>query len=73
MAALDVLQAVALLAAAVALASAPDLRRNVLANFVGWVGETPVAAHNIAFDLPFILRHLPNDVKWEPTGVFDTL
>ncbi len=45
----------------------------VLANFVGWVGETPVAAHNIAFDLPFILRHLPNDVKWEPTGVFDTL
>ena len=45
----------------------------VLANFVGWVGESPVAAHNIAFDLPFILRHLPNDVKWEPTGIFDTL
>ncbi len=45
----------------------------VLANFVGWVGETPVVAHNVAFDLPFILRHLPNDVKWEPTGVFDTL
>ena len=45
----------------------------VLANFVGWVGETPIVAHNVAFDLPFILRHLPNDVKWEPTGVFDTL
>ncbi len=45
----------------------------VLANFVGWVGHTPVVAHNIAFDLPFILRHLPNDLKWEPSGVFDTL
>ncbi len=45
----------------------------VLANFVGWVGETPIVAHNVAFDLPFILRHLPNDVNWEPTGVFDTL
>jgi DNA polymerase III epsilon subunit family exonuclease len=45
----------------------------VLANFVGWVGDVPVVAHNIAFDLPFILRHLPNDVKWEPAGIFDTL
>jgi polyribonucleotide nucleotidyltransferase len=45
----------------------------VLANFVGWVGDAPVVAHNVAFDLPFILRHLPNDVKWEPSAVFDTL
>jgi polyribonucleotide nucleotidyltransferase len=45
----------------------------VLANFVGWVGDAPVVAHNVAFDLPFILRHLPNDIKWEPSAVFDTL
>jgi polyribonucleotide nucleotidyltransferase len=45
----------------------------VLANFVGWVGDAPIVAHNVAFDLPFILRHLPNDVKWEPSAVFDTL
>ncbi len=45
----------------------------VLANFVGWVGDAPIVAHNIAFDLPFIYRHLPSDVKWEPAGIFDTL
>ncbi len=45
----------------------------VLTNFTAWVGDTPVVAHNISFDLPFVLRHLPNDVKWEPTAVFDTL
>jgi polyribonucleotide nucleotidyltransferase len=44
-----------------------------LTNFVQWVGETPVVAHNVAFDLPYVLRHLPNDQKWEPTAVFDTL
>jgi polyribonucleotide nucleotidyltransferase len=45
----------------------------VLTRFTEWVGETPVVAHNVSFDLPFVLRHLPNDVKWEPGGVFDTL
>ena len=45
----------------------------VLTNFVQWVGDAPVVAHNISFDLPFVLRHLPNDVKWEPKAVFDTL
>ena len=30
-------------------------------------------AHNVAFDLPFVLRHLPNDRRWEPSAVFDTL
>ncbi|MDQ2689385.1 MAG: exonuclease domain-containing protein, partial [Chloroflexota bacterium] len=44
-----------------------------LARFTEWVGDTPVVAHNISFDLPFVLRHLPPDVKWEPKGVFDTL
>ena len=42
-------------------------------NFTQWVGETPVVAHNVAFDLPFVFRHLPNDVKWAPSAVFDTL
>jgi DNA polymerase III epsilon subunit family exonuclease len=45
----------------------------VLTNFAQWVGETPVVAHNISFDLPFVLRHLPNDVSWRPSAVFDTL
>ena len=45
----------------------------VLTNFTQWVGDAPVVAHNISFDLPYLLRHLPNDVKWEPTAVFDTL
>jgi polyribonucleotide nucleotidyltransferase len=44
-----------------------------LTNFVNWVGETPVVAHNVSFDLPYLTRHLPNDVKWEPAAVFDTL
>jgi polyribonucleotide nucleotidyltransferase len=30
-------------------------------------------AHNVGFDLPFLTRHLPSDVKWEPSAVFDTL
>jgi DNA polymerase III epsilon subunit family exonuclease len=45
----------------------------VLGRFVDWVGDTPVVAHNAAFDLPFVLRHLPNDRKWQPSAVFDTL
>jgi DNA polymerase III epsilon subunit family exonuclease len=45
----------------------------VLTNFTQWVGETPVVAHNVAFDLPYVFRHLPNDVKWTPSAVFDTL
>jgi len=45
----------------------------VLANFAQWVGDTPVVAHNIAFDLPFVMRHLPNDVAWQPSAMFDTL
>ncbi len=44
-----------------------------LSNFVDWVGETPVVAHNSSFDVPFVLRHLPNDKKWEPSAVYDTL
>ncbi|MGH2429585.1 MAG: polyribonucleotide nucleotidyltransferase, partial [Candidatus Limnocylindria bacterium] len=46
---------------------------DVLPRFVEWVGDAPVVAHNIGFDLPFLMRHLPNDVKWEPKAVFDTL
>jgi DNA polymerase III epsilon subunit family exonuclease len=46
---------------------------DVLARFVDWVGETPVVAHNVSFDLPFVLRHLPSDRRWEPSAVFDTL
>jgi DNA polymerase III epsilon subunit family exonuclease len=44
-----------------------------LSRFTEWVGDTPVVAHNVSFDLPFVLRHLPSDVKWEPSAVFDTL
>ncbi len=46
---------------------------DVLGNFTDWVGETPIVAHNAAFDVPFLLRHLPNDRKWQPSAVFDTL
>jgi polyribonucleotide nucleotidyltransferase len=53
-------------------ASAPTAA-DILPRFAEWVGESPVVAHNIAFDLPFVLRHLPNDVKWEPSAVYDTL
>ena len=45
----------------------------VLTNFTQWVGDAPVVAHNVSFDLPYVLRHLPNDVKWSPSAVFDTL
>ncbi|HJT63337.1 MAG TPA: polyribonucleotide nucleotidyltransferase, partial [Candidatus Limnocylindria bacterium] len=45
----------------------------VLPKFVEWVGNAPVVAHNVAFDLPFVLRHLPNDVEWAPSAIYDTL
>ncbi len=45
----------------------------VLPKFVEWVGDAAIVAHNVSFDLPFLLRHLPNDVKWEPKAVYDTL
>ncbi|HEY8178531.1 MAG TPA: polyribonucleotide nucleotidyltransferase [Candidatus Limnocylindria bacterium] len=45
----------------------------VLSRFAEWVGEAPLVAHNVAFDVPFILRHLPNDTGWKPSAVFDTL
>jgi polyribonucleotide nucleotidyltransferase len=44
-----------------------------LGRFAEWVGTSPVVAHNVGFDLPFVLRHMPNDLKWEPGAVFDTL
>jgi len=53
-------------------ASAPTAAE-VLASFVDWVGDTPVVAHNTSFDVPFLLRHLPNDRPWQPAAVFDTL
>ncbi len=45
----------------------------LLPKFVEWIGDAAVVAHNISFDLPFVLRHLPNDVRWEPTAIYDTL
>jgi len=53
-------------------ASAPTAAE-VLGNFVDWVGDAPLVAHNAAFDVPFVLRHLPNDRPWKPSAVFDTL
>jgi DNA polymerase III epsilon subunit family exonuclease len=44
-----------------------------LSRFAEWVGEAPVVAHNVAFDLPFVLRHLPTEVSWRPSAVYDTL
>jgi polyribonucleotide nucleotidyltransferase len=46
---------------------------DILPRFAEWVGSAPVVAHNVSFDLPFVLRHLPNDVKWAPSAVYDTL
>jgi DNA polymerase III epsilon subunit family exonuclease len=45
----------------------------VLPRFAEWVGDAALVAHNVGFDVPFILRHLPNDVGWKPSAVFDTL
>jgi DNA polymerase III epsilon subunit family exonuclease len=44
-----------------------------LGRFAEWVGDAPVVAHNVSFDLPFVLRHMSNEVKWTPSAVFDTL
>ena len=44
-----------------------------LTRFAEWVGDAPLVAHNVSFDVPFVLRHLPNDVAWKPSAVFDTL
>jgi len=45
----------------------------VLVRFADWVGDAPVVAHNVAFDLPFVLRHMPTERHWQPSAVFDTL
>ncbi len=45
----------------------------VLTRFAEWVGGSPLVAHNVAFDVPFVLRHLPNDVPWAPAAIYDTL
>ncbi len=45
----------------------------VLPKLVEFIGSAPLVAHNIAFDLPFITRHLPTDMTWEPAAIFDTL
>ncbi len=47
--------------------------RRCCGNFVDWVGETPIVAHNTGFDVPFVLRHMPPDRNWKPSAVFDTL
>jgi len=46
---------------------------DVLPRFAEWIGDAPVVAHNVAFDLPYVLRHMPNDVHWQPSAVYDTL
>ena len=45
----------------------------VLTRFAEWAGDAALVAHNVAFDVPFILRHLPNDTGWKPSAVYDTL
>jgi polyribonucleotide nucleotidyltransferase len=46
---------------------------DVLPRLVEFIGDSPIVAHNVVFDLPFVLRHLPNHIKWEPKAIFDTL
>ncbi|MEO6059755.1 MAG: polyribonucleotide nucleotidyltransferase [Candidatus Limnocylindria bacterium] len=45
----------------------------VLTKFAAWAGDTPVVAHNVGFDLPFVLRHMPSEANWQPKAVYDTL
>ncbi len=45
----------------------------VLSRFADWTGDAPLVAHNVSFDVPFILRHMPNDTGWKPSAVYDTL
>ncbi|HEX5578879.1 MAG TPA: polyribonucleotide nucleotidyltransferase [Candidatus Limnocylindria bacterium] len=45
----------------------------VLTRFAEWTGDLPVVAHNVSFDLPFVLRHMPHDTGWTPSAVYDTL
>ena len=45
----------------------------MLTKFAAWVGDAPVVAHNVGFDLPFVLRHMPHDAAWQPSAVYDTL
>jgi polyribonucleotide nucleotidyltransferase len=45
----------------------------LLPRLAEWIGDSPVVAHNVGFDLPFVLRHMPTDARWEPSAVFDTL
>ncbi|MDP9468856.1 MAG: exonuclease domain-containing protein, partial [Chloroflexota bacterium] len=46
---------------------------DVLTKFAAWVGDSPVVAHNVGFDLPFVLRHMPAEAGWKPAAVYDTL
>jgi len=46
---------------------------DILPKFSAWIGDAPVVAHNVAFDLPFVLRHLSSDANWQPSAVYDTL
>ena len=46
---------------------------DVLPRLLDWIGDAPVVAHNVAFDVPFLRRHLPNGATWEPKQLFDTL
>jgi DNA polymerase III epsilon subunit family exonuclease len=46
---------------------------DILPKFSAWIGDAPVVAHNVGFDLPFVLRHLSSDANWQPSAVFDTL
>ncbi|MDP9273631.1 MAG: polyribonucleotide nucleotidyltransferase [Chloroflexota bacterium] len=46
---------------------------DILPKFSAWIGDAPVVAHNVGFDLPFVLRHLSSDANWQPSAVYDTL
>ena len=51
----------------------PRPSADVIGKLVEFIGQAPVVAHNVAFDLPFITRNLPPRSSWEPSAVFDTL